>query len=38
MDQASAVMLYHHKHIQQTKGRGYGHEEIAGNDSLSVQA
>jgi hypothetical protein len=37
MDQAPAVVLDHSKHIQQTKGRGYGHEEIAGNDSLSVQ-
>jgi len=38
MDQASAVVLDHNKHIQQTKGRGYGNEEIAGNDFLSVQA
>jgi hypothetical protein len=38
MNQASAVMLDHNKHIQQTKGRGYRHEEIARNDSLSVQA
>jgi hypothetical protein len=38
MDQASAAMLDRNKHIQQTKSRGYGHEEIARNDSLSVQA
>jgi hypothetical protein len=38
MDQASAVVLDDHKHIQQTKGRGHGDEEIAGNDPLSVQA
>jgi hypothetical protein len=38
MDQASAVMLNDHKHIQQTKGRRHGHEEIAGNNPLRVQA
>jgi hypothetical protein len=38
MDQAPAVVFDHNKDVQQTKGRGYGHEEIAGNDSLSVQA
>jgi hypothetical protein len=38
MNQASAAVFNDHKHIQQTKGRGHGHEEIAGNDSLSVQA
>lgn len=38
IDQAPAVVLDHDKHIQQTKGRGYGDEEIAGNDPLSVQA
>ena len=38
MDQAPAVMLDHNKHVQQTKGRGYRNEEIAGNDSLGVQA
>jgi hypothetical protein len=38
MNQATAVVLDHNKHIQQTKGRGYSNEEIAGNDSLSVQA
>jgi hypothetical protein len=38
MDQAPTVVLNDHKHIQQTKGRGYGDEEIAGNDSLSVKA
>jgi hypothetical protein len=38
MDQAPAVVLDHDKHIQQTKGRGHGDEEIVGNDPLSVQA
>jgi hypothetical protein len=38
MDQATAVVFDHNKHVQQTKGHGYGHEEITGNDSLSVQA
>ena len=38
VDQSTAAMLDHHKHIQQPKGRRYGDEEIAGNDSLSVQA
>jgi hypothetical protein len=38
MDQAPAVVLDHDKHIQQTKGRGHGDEEIAGNDPLRVQA
>ena len=38
VDQPTAAMLNDHKHIQQTKGRSYGHEEIAGNDSLSMQA
>jgi signal transduction histidine kinase len=38
MDQATAVVFYHNKHVQQTKGRGYDHEEITGNDALSVQA
>jgi hypothetical protein len=36
MDQAPAAMLNCHKHIQQTKGRGDGHEEIAGNDPLRM--
>jgi len=31
-------MLDHNKDKPQTKGRGYDHEEIAGNDSLGVQA
>jgi hypothetical protein len=38
MDQASAVMLDYNKDVEQTKCRGYSHEEIAGYDSLSVQA
>jgi hypothetical protein len=38
MDQAPAVVLDHDKHVQQTKGRGYGSEEIAGNNALSMQA
>jgi hypothetical protein len=38
MDQAPAVVLDHDKHVQQTKGRGYGSEEIAGNNPLSMQA
>jgi hypothetical protein len=37
MDQAPAVVFDHNKDVKQTKGRGYGHEEIAGNDSLSMQ-
>jgi hypothetical protein len=38
VDQSAAAMLNYHKHIQQTKGRGNGNEEIAGNDPMSVQA
>jgi hypothetical protein len=38
VNQPTAAMLNDHKHIQQTKGRGHSHEEIAGNNSLSVQA
>jgi hypothetical protein len=38
VDKATAVVFDHNKHVQQTKGCGYGHEEIASNDSLSVQA
>jgi hypothetical protein len=38
VDQSAAAMLNYHKHIQQTKGRGNGNEEIAGNEPLSVQA
>ena len=38
MDQATAAVLDHNKHIQKTKGRRHGHEEIAGNNSLTVQA
>jgi hypothetical protein len=38
MDQAPTVVLDHNKDVKQTKGRGYRNEEIAGNDSLSVQA
>jgi hypothetical protein len=37
MDQSPAVVLDENKHIQQTKAGGNGHEEIAGNDPLSVQ-
>jgi len=36
MDQAPAAALNDHKHIQQTKGRGHGNEEIAGDDSSSM--
>jgi hypothetical protein len=36
MDQAPAVMLDHNKHVQQTKGRGHGQEEIARDDPPSV--
>jgi hypothetical protein len=32
VDQSAAAMLNYHKHIQQTKDRGNGNEEIAGND------
>jgi hypothetical protein len=32
VDQAPAVVPDHNKHVQQTKGRGYGSEEIAGNN------
>jgi hypothetical protein len=28
MDQAPAAVLNDHKHIQQTKGRGHGNEEM----------
>jgi len=38
MDQATAAVLDHNKHTQKTKGRRHGHEEIAGNNSLTVQA
>jgi hypothetical protein len=38
MDHALAAVLDDHKHVQPTKGRGHGNEEIAGNDPLSVQA
>jgi hypothetical protein len=32
IDQPPALVLNDHKHIQQTKGRGHGDEEIAGNN------
>ena len=38
VDHPTAAMLNDHKHIQQTEGRGHGHEEIAGNNPLSEQA
>src|ERR1035438_6403768 len=38
MDQASAAVLTHHEHIQQSKRRGDGDEEIARYDPLGVQA
>jgi len=38
MDQAATAMLDHHEHVQQSKRRGDGDEEIAGNESLGVQA
>ena len=38
VDQSTAAMLDYHKHIQHTKCRGDGAEEITGYDSLSVQA
>jgi hypothetical protein len=31
VDEAPAVVLDYNKYIQQTKGRGYGDEEITGN-------
>jgi hypothetical protein len=36
MDQAPAAVYNDHKHLQQTKGRGHGNEEIAGDDSPSM--
>jgi hypothetical protein len=38
VDQPATGMLDDHKYIQQTKSSRHGDEEIAGNDSLSVQA
>jgi len=38
MDQASAMMPDHNKDVEQPKGCSYGHEEIAGNNPLGVQA
>jgi hypothetical protein len=38
MDQTAAVMLDHHKHVQLPERGGDGDQEIAGNDSLGVQA
>jgi hypothetical protein len=38
VDQSTVAMLDHHKHIQQTKCRCNGDGEVAGNDSLGVQA
>src|ERR1022692_143643 len=38
MDQAPAAVLNHHEHIQQSKRRGDGDEEIARYDPLGVQA
>jgi hypothetical protein len=38
MDQAPAVVLDHHEHVQQPERGGDGNKEVAGNDSLSVKA
>ena len=38
MDQTTAAMLEHYEHIQQAKRCGDSDEEVAGNDSLGVQA
>jgi hypothetical protein len=38
MDKTTAAMLDHHEHVQQPKRRGDGDKEIAGNESLGVQA
>ncbi|MFL6603467.1 MAG: hypothetical protein ACJ8R9_19360 [Steroidobacteraceae bacterium] len=39
MDQAPAVVLDHHEHVQQPeRGGGGGNTEVAGNDSLRMQA
>ena len=38
MNEPAIVVLNDDKHIQKTKGCRHGDEEIAGNDSLSVQA
>jgi hypothetical protein len=38
MDQAPAVVLDHHEHVQQSERGGDGKKEVAGNDSLSVKA
>jgi hypothetical protein len=37
VNQTTAAMLDHNKHIQQSECRGNGDEEIARNDSLGVQ-
>ena len=38
MDQTAAAMLEHYEHVQQAKRCGDSDEEVAGNDSLGVQA
>jgi hypothetical protein len=38
MDQATAAVLDHDKHVQQTKGRRHRHEEIAGSNPLGMKA
>ena len=38
MNEPATVILNDDKHIQKTKGCRHGDEEVAGNDSLSVQA
>jgi hypothetical protein len=38
MDQAPAAVLDHHEHVQQSKRRSDGDEEITRNDPLGVQA
>ena len=38
MDQATAAVFDHDKHVQQTKGRRHRHQEIAGNNPTGVQA
>jgi hypothetical protein len=38
MDQAPAAVLDHHEHVQQPERGGGGNKEVAGNDSLRMQA
>ena len=37
-NETAAVVLDHDEHVQQSESRRDGYEEVAGNDSLGVQA